>query len=276
MANAAGWDRLARIRRRARGKPVTLGTTNNAQAQIAKAITFLTWLKTQGETLTTRRQPLIDIWLTCEPHQGNYGAKPFVTWAVRSKFASGISIPTRPKRTFQATLDADERWTIARQLINDDSYETRDRVAGLFLLLYGQTPARICRLTTANVIRDKDGVARRLNKTPRRLPPPLDALVLQLVTQSHQHTMVTSDQNVPWLFPTQRPGRPLTSARLNHRLRQIGLPPEPGRCATLLDLCTQMPAGLLQRLLGISASAAERWSDGEVRTGYAAEVASRS
>ncbi|WP_229700341.1 hypothetical protein [Streptomyces kronopolitis] len=275
----ARWDRIAHIRRRARGKPISANTGEIAQTQIAKAITFLAWIKDQGETLATCRQSLVDVWLTSENHQGPYSARPFVRWAVRGKFASGISIPARPRRIFHRPLDADERWATARRLLNDDSFETRDRVAGLMVLLYGQFPARTCRLTTAHVIHDETGVALRLNKTPLKLPPPLDGLVLQLVDIAHDHerTVMLNEHNAPWLFPSlQMPGRPVTSKQLARRLRDIGLPTEAGRCAALLDLCTQMPAAVLQRLLGISPSAAERWSAGAVRTAYAAEVASRS
>jgi hypothetical protein len=56
-----------------------------------------------------------------------YAAGTFVAWAVRSKVASGISIPTRAHRVSYRPLDADERWKIARQLLNDDSFETKDR-----------------------------------------------------------------------------------------------------------------------------------------------------
>ncbi|WP_240811003.1 hypothetical protein [Streptomyces tendae] len=145
------------------------------------------------------------------------------------------------------------------------------------VLLYGQTPAKTCRLTTDHVLHDEDGVALRINKTPLRLPPSLDALVLQLVdiAHSHEHAVNSNETNAPWLFPTQRPGRALTSSRLATRLRNIGLPSEAGRCAALLDLCTQMPPAVLQRLLGISPMAAERWSAGAVRMAYAAEVARR-
>jgi hypothetical protein len=274
----ARWDRIAHVRRRARGKPIAASTEDVTQTQIAKAVTFLAWIRDQGETLATCRQPLVDLWLTSENHQGPYTARPFVTWAVRSKFASGISIPARPRRIFHRPLDADERWTIARQLLNDDSFEAKDRVAGLMVLLYGQTPARICRLTTVHVTHDEDGVALSLHKTPLRLPPPLDGLVLQLVdiAHDHQHSVMSNELNAPWLFPTQRPGRPLTSKQLGNRLRTIGLPSESGRCAALLDLCTQMPPAVLQRLLGISPTAAERWAAGAVRTAYAAEVAGRS
>ncbi|WP_120719596.1 hypothetical protein [Streptomyces hundungensis] len=48
---------------------------------------------------------------------------------------------------------------------------------------------------------------------------------------------------------------------------------ESGRCAALLDICTTMPAGVLERLLGISPAAADRWAAGAA---YAAEVAHRS
>ncbi|MFD6926365.1 hypothetical protein ACFV99_39970 [Streptomyces sp. NPDC059944] len=239
----------------------------------------MNWIKSQGDTLATCRQPLIDPWLTSENHQGPYAAKPFVRWAVRSKFASGISIPARPRRIFHLPLDADERWATARRLLNDDSIETRDRVAGLMVLLYGQFPARTCRLTTAHVIHDEKGVALRLNRTPLRLPQPLDGLVLQLVdiSRDRERTVMSNEHSAPWLFPSlQMPGRPVTGKQLARRLRDIGLPTEAGRCAALLDLCTQMPAAVLHRLLGISPQAAERWSAGAVRTTYAAEVASRS
>ncbi|MCX4523704.1 MULTISPECIES: hypothetical protein [Streptomyces] len=274
----ARWDRIARIRRRARGKPITAATADIVQTQIFKAITFLTWLKEHDETLSTCRQPVIDLWLTSENHQGPYTARPFVTWAVRGKFASGINIPARPRRMFQRPLDADERWSIARQLLNDDSLETKDRVAGLMVLLYGQNLARVCRLTTAHITHDDQGVALQLNKTPLRLPPPLDRLVLQLVDIAHsnEHRVMSNEQNAPWLFPTQRPGKPLTSRQLANRLRNIGLPSEAGRCAALLDLCAQMPPGVVQRLLGVSSFAAERWAAGAIRAAYAAEVARRS
>ncbi|MCX5115297.1 hypothetical protein OOK13_44045 [Streptomyces sp. NBC_00378] len=274
----ARWDRVVRIRRRARGKPISPAAVDVAQSQIAKAVTFLTWLKKHDATLAICDQTLIDLWLTSENHQGPYIARAFVAWAVRSKYASGISIPNRPQRSFYRPLDADERWTIARQLLNDDSFETRDRVTGLMVLLYGQTPAKISQLTTSHVIHDDKGVAIQLHKTPLRLPPPLDELVLQLVeiARSHEHMVMSNEQNTPWLFPTQRPGKPLTNRRLTRRLHNIGLPSEAARCAALLDLCIQMPPAVLQRLLGVSSFAAERWAAGAVRTAYAAEVARRS
>ncbi|MFE3141009.1 hypothetical protein [Streptomyces scopuliridis] len=50
-------------------------------------------------------------------------------------------------------------------------------------------------------------------------PPPLGGLVLQLVdiAGSHEHMVMSNELNAPWLFPTQRPGKPLTSRQLSGR-----------------------------------------------------------
>ncbi|MEV0492272.1 hypothetical protein [Streptomyces atratus] len=102
--------------------------------------------------------------------------------------------------------------------------------------------------------------------------------MLQLVdiAHDHQHVVMSNELNAAWLFPTQRPGKSLGSKQLANRLRRIGLPAEAGRCTARLDLCTQMPPTVLERLLGISPAAAERWAAGATRTAYAAEFARRS
>jgi hypothetical protein len=43
--------------------------------------------------------------------------------------------------------------------------------------------------------------------------------------------------------------------------------------AALLDLCEQLPAAVVGRLLGLSSSTVGAWSCGGVQTGYAAHVA---
>ncbi|MCX5415001.1 hypothetical protein [Streptomyces sp. NBC_00059] len=103
-------------------------------------------------------------------------------------------------------------------------------------------------------------------------------MVLRLVdiADDHQHTVTANESNTPWLFPTQQPEKHLTSGQLLARLRKIGLPSESGRCAARFDICTTMPAGILERLLGIRPATANRWAAGAVRAAYAAEVARRS
>ncbi|MER6364464.1 hypothetical protein [Kitasatospora sp. NPDC001527] len=149
------------------------------------------------------------------------------------------------------------------------------RLAGLLVLLYAQKAPMICQLTTAHVIQSERGVALKLQQLPLELPEPLDSLVLQLVDQCRDHPAVGNEHDAPWLFPSQRPARPLTARRLGARLRTIGLPPGVGRKAALLDLSAQMPPAVLHRLLGISIASGQFWSAGANRNEYAAELARR-
>lgn len=57
----ARWDRVVRIRRRARGKPISPAAVDVTQSQIGRAVTFLTWLKKHDATLATCHQTLIDL-----------------------------------------------------------------------------------------------------------------------------------------------------------------------------------------------------------------------
>jgi hypothetical protein len=65
--------------------------------------------------------------------------------------------------------------------------------------------------------------------------------------------------------------------RLTIRLGRLGIPTRPGRAAALLDLATQLPVGVLARLLGISPGAANSWriSAGSTWSGYAADLTRR-
>ncbi|WP_336319769.1 hypothetical protein [Streptomyces lavendofoliae] len=42
-------------------------------------------------------------------------------------------------------------------------------------------------------------------------------------SSTSQHTVVSNDLNAPWLFPTQRPGRPLGTKQLSRRLRDCAV-----------------------------------------------------
>lgn len=86
--------------------------------------------------------------------------------------------------------DQDERWEVARRLLNDPSIPTEDRVAGLLVLLYAQTASSIHRLTTDRVTRDEDHVLIHLGDRPIRLPAPLDKLMLELVASRATDTLI--------------------------------------------------------------------------------------
>ncbi|GAB3810177.1 hypothetical protein GCM10028799_02090 [Kribbella italica] len=70
----ARWDRVARIRRRASGKPVSASVADVAQAQISKAAEFLNWLTDSGTALATAGKHMsIDV---SPPHLTNAPTPP--------------------------------------------------------------------------------------------------------------------------------------------------------------------------------------------------------
>lgn len=69
-------------------------------------------------------------------------------------------------------LDDDHRWAVARNLLQSDTVAVVDRVAGLLVLLYGQSTSRIVRLTVHDVIDTSVLVQLRLGAEPVALPSP--------------------------------------------------------------------------------------------------------
>jgi len=78
-------------------------------------------------------------------------------------------------------------------------------------------------------------------------------------------------------FPGGQPARPISSARLTHRLNNLGIRPSQARSTALFQLATEIPAAILARTLGIHTDVAVTWqrhSAGDWTT-YAAEVSRR-
>lgn len=117
------------------------------------AIELLRWLRSQGTSLAECRQDHLDLWLDARTSRTRFEARPFVQWAVRTKRATKISIPVMPReRTHALPLDADERWTLARRLLHDDTLDDRDRVAGALVLLCAQKVTNVAALTVGHRI----------------------------------------------------------------------------------------------------------------------------
>ncbi|MEU8550553.1 hypothetical protein AB0C81_26830 [Streptomyces roseoverticillatus] len=128
-----------------------------------------------------------------------------------------------------STIDSEKRWSDARRLLHDDTLPTPDRVAGLLLVLYAQKIATISQLTADDVHLDNDTVAITFGTSPVVLPEPLAALVRELVVTRRGKAKIGTPEDVPWLFPGGRPGRPLGDDRIGQRLHKIGI--RPGRTA---------------------------------------------
>ncbi|MCY0924197.1 hypothetical protein OS965_39885 [Streptomyces sp. H27-G5] len=116
-----------------------------------------------------------------------------------------------------------------------------------------------------------------LGSHPLDMPPPLDTLVLRLVSERKGRAVVGRTDDHPWLFPGAFPGRPMSNKQLMRRLHCLGIRAKPVRNTALLDLAAGLPAVVLSRLLGIHIRSATRWTQysGASRSTYAADFSRR-
>ena len=189
-------------------------------------VAFLDWLTEHQLTLGSCEQSDLDRWLTDAATTRRGPAGHFIRWAHKNKLTS-VRIgahrwlgPTRP-------LDDQHRWNIARRLLHDDKLKPDDRLAGLLVLLYAQTPAAICRMTIVDVETEVDPVRLHLGSSPIHLPEPVADLARLVSSNRKGHATIGALTPSIWLFPGGQPGRPISTGQLTQRLNRLGIRPAP-------------------------------------------------
>ncbi len=268
----ATWQVMRRLRHSAQASSAPRTYTAHARLKIKTAAGFLTWLAAKDTTLADCRQADIDQWLTTGPSACH--VRDFLTWAADHGHCDEFTVPGPPRHTGTAT-DPDQRWAQLARLLHDDSLNTVDRITGCLLLLFGQQQSRIATMTTDQVIRRDGEVFVRFGRHEVPIPPPLQALLLELINHGKPYVGIGSPPDNRWLFPGLLPGRPITASRLADRLRTLGIPTQAGRRAALIDLATQLPAAVLADLVNLHPTTAVKWTHqaGGDWTRYAAELA---
>jgi hypothetical protein len=252
------WHLLRRLRRRAGETDITRGQMHGIQGQIRSVIRLLDWLNARQLDLASVRQPDLEGWLTSAIKSDQRQAAHFLRWAAKQRLTT-LRAPTNRWKSPAGVIDTEQRWEQARWLLHDETVSPEDRLAGLLVLLYGQYPATISRLTLDHIdVRDNE-VKLRFGGQPIILPEPLDALTQHVVTTRHEQAKLGDLRPSRWLFSGGRPGQPITADRLAMRLRQIGLHPEQGRRAALFALAGELPAAVLAQMLGIHITCAVGW-----------------
>ena len=210
-----------------------------------------------------------------------YPVRDFLGWAAEHHHCPAMLVPALGRTTGAAT-EADERWALVARLLHDDTLELTDRVAGAFLLCYGQQLSRIAVMTTEQVHRhdDPDVVSLRFGAHDHDRPA-------AAVGPAHR-----TDRCRPQPPPRCRLARhqPMAVPRAptrtaHHRLPPRRTPPScsasepsPARRATLLQLAAEVPAAVLAELLHLTPATATRWTRDAAGdwSRYAADLASRA
>jgi hypothetical protein len=103
-------------------------------------------------------------------------------------------------------------------------------------------------------------------------------LTQQYLAGPRGRATTAADTPSPWLFPGGQPGRPISASHLGQRLKTIGIHPAHTRSTALFQLATELPAGILARMLGIHINVAVAWQHASAGdwTTYAADISRRS
>lgn len=270
------WHHLRKLRDQSAKKQLRNGNGSAAQAEIVAISAFLIDLHGQGVSLATCRQDHVDDWLVRNPTRPHI--HQFLAWAVSRGHAGNVRAPRPPDRRTRRTLAGDdERWRLIQYLIEDPDLETRDRVAGLLVLLFSQQTSRLVGLRVTDVaIAENVGVTLKLGAVPLNVPAPIDRLLAELIEQRRGHAAVATADN-PWLFPGGLAGRHISESQMGARLRRIGVSPQLARNTALIELAGELPAAVISKLLGFSLKRAIAWNieAGNTNPRYAAAVARR-
>jgi hypothetical protein len=167
------WHLLRRLRSRTRSATTTYGQLDVIRQRVRAAISLLDWLHSRELTLASCRQSDLDIWLTSADTNHRAEAGHFVRWAISQRLNRNLHFAATRWTGPAGPLDHEERWHQAKRLLHDESIDTADRVAGLFLLLYAQRLATISRLTIDDIETNSAAIELRFGTVPITMPEPL-------------------------------------------------------------------------------------------------------
>lgn len=258
LARFARWQVLSRLRRQEQHGTLTHGAISAARATIVVTARFMNWLTEHGTGLADIDQDDLDRY--AEKHRGRAVAlRPFLAWCARTGLGNDLSTATRPTTQPAVTLSDERRWAHIELLLHDDTIRLYSRIAGLFVLLYAQPLARICRMRAHQITVDTAGVTTATFDTfPIELPDPLDRLVRTHLGRRGQASYASRPDT--WLFPGGIPGKHLATENVRNQLVQRGIQPMAARNAAMFQLAASMPTPILANILGLAPNTATRWA----------------
>jgi hypothetical protein len=269
------WFLLRRARRRAAARRQPAVANSYLRTRIVTALRLLAWLDDRGVALADFDQAALDSWLA-NGNVSNYNIRYFLDWAGDRGLVRKLIVPSRPRQAPERILDEQERWSLLRRCLADETLALDTRTASALLLLFGLQITRIRHLTIDQLEIDDTRSLLWTGRHPLLLPPRLAALLKQLAAAPHTRARLTKAGNPPrWLFPGLTPGRPITQTGFKVKLRALGIDARAARSAALISLAGDLPTAVLADVLGMHTLTAERWA-ALAKRDWAAYIAERA
>ncbi len=250
------WHIVRRARAQAAKGKFTESAGGNIRAHLRALGRFLDWLHAQHTTLDRARQAHIDEYVAAHPNATRH-LPQFLSWTCATNRSGPVTSPTyRSQLPTPQTADAGH-WQTVERLLQDESIRVDTRLCGLFVLLYGQRPSHISRVTRDRVTLTRENVSIRFADDPIVLPPEVDTLLRQ-----HLRSVDSDGERAdsPWLFPGVNPARPIDQGGLGMRLKRIGVAAQTSRTTAIMQLAAELPVAVLAGFLGIHPQTAVVWN----------------
>jgi hypothetical protein len=237
--------------------PVGHGPYQRAKQRLTVAADFLAWLAGRERQLGECTQRDLDQWFATGPTTRRH-VITFLSWARQQRIISGVAVLVTSTEGAEASPPgSDARLAAIRRLLLDETLSLGDRLAGCFVVLYGQQPSRIATLRTTDTC-CTDGATRvKLGADWLDVPEPVAALLRDHPRDRGNMTAAANPAS-PWLFPGQLPGEHRSYRRLVRALHELGIPARASRLAAWREMVREAPAAVLADALGVSPGTAMR------------------
>jgi hypothetical protein len=210
-------------------------------------------------TLPDLHQDHLDYWLTDGSSQ-RPRVSTFILWATRRGIIKPLTVPSAAARTHTHPLDSHQRLQMLRTLLEDESLDLRDRVAGCLVLIFAQQISRLVLLKKDDIQVTQGRVFVRLGREPLLVPEPLATLILRLRQAHPPRGNLARSTEPDWMFAGLRLDTAMHEEVMRRRLRKLGITVRAARSSAALELAQTLPAAILADLLGVDRSTAEDWT----------------
>jgi hypothetical protein len=260
----ARWRVLRHVRHRAARGELTKGVIQAARTKIRGTIALLAWLDEQHVEIGTATQADLEHYIAIgRPGIANV-IYQFVDWVRETGLNPTLHVDSIASGSPAVTMSDADRWRHVERLLHDTTIRHYTRIGGLFMLLFAQPLATICRMKTAQVDVRTEGVFVTFDRTPVEMPEPLGGLIQEHMARRGQASYAS--RNSQWLFPGGIPGNHLGTESIRGQLVERGIKPQASKHAALFQLAATVPHPILADVLGISATSAARWTALSSRT----------